>query len=155
MRLFSVLTCPLPSLSIKGQQRERAGCYQSLISQNETAGSSLHLSPPLPFLCPALSGRDGGGGRLRRPDQPQRPPDVRHGSVRGERYIQPLLSLVELLHYCALIGRELHSDASPALLCHKEPAQGTQSPLLGSFLPIVGSLWQKNRRLPSTERIYY
>ena len=26
----------------------------------------------------------------------------------------------ELLHYCALIGRELHSYATPALLCHKE-----------------------------------
>ena len=26
------------------------------------------------------------------------------------RYVQALLSLVELLHYCALIGRELHSD---------------------------------------------
>ena len=29
---------------------------------------------------------------------------------------------------CALIGRELHSDATPALLCHKEPAQTTQTP---------------------------
>ena len=122
MRLFSVLTCPLPSLSIKDQQREGAGCYQSLISQNETAGSSLHLSPPLPLLGPALSGRDGGGGRLRRPDQPQRPPDVRHGSVRGGKFIQAWLSLVELLHYYALIGRELHSGATPALLCHKESA---------------------------------
>ena len=27
--------------------------------------------------------------------------------------------------YCALIGRELHSEAKPALLCYKEPAQGT------------------------------
>ena len=27
-----------------------------------------------------------------------------------------------------------HSVATPALLCHKEPAQGTQSPLLGAFL---------------------
>ena len=27
-----------------------------------------------------------------------------------------------------------HSVATPALLCHKEPAQGTQSPLLGEFL---------------------
>ena len=46
--------------------------------------------------------------------------------------IRPAFSLVELLHYCALIGRELHalkgpiigalSDATPALLCHKEPA---------------------------------
>ena len=33
-----------------------------------------------------------------------------------------------------IISEELlgvHSDATPALLCHKEPAQGTQSPLLG------------------------
>ena len=29
--------------------------------------------------------------------------------------------------------RGVHSDASPALLCHKEPAQGTQSPLLGAL----------------------
>ena len=48
------------------------------------------------------------------------------------------LSLVELLHYCALIGRELHalkgpiigalSDATPALLCHKEPARASKAP---------------------------
>ena len=32
-----------------------------------------------------------------------------------------------------------HSVAPPALLCHKEPAQGTQSLLLGTFfwLPLV------------------
>ena len=34
-----------------------------------------------------------------------------HDDLVG-RYGQALLSLVELLHYCALIGRELHSDAS-------------------------------------------
>ena len=28
----------------------------------------------------------------------------------GENYIQTLLSLVELLYYCALIGQELHND---------------------------------------------
>ena len=44
------------------------------------------------------------------------------------------LSLVELLHYCALIGREIHSVAMPALLCYKEPAPATQSLLLGPFL---------------------
>ena len=37
-----------------------------------------------------------------------------------ERYSQALFSLVQLRNYCALIGRELHSDATPALLCHKE-----------------------------------
>ena len=30
------------------------------------------------------------------------------------------LSLVQILHYCVLIGREL--------LCHKEPARGNKSP---------------------------
>ena len=44
------------------------------------------------------------------------------------RYIQALLSLVELLHYCALIGRELHSVATPALLYNKEPAKGKKCP---------------------------
>ena len=42
-------------------------------------------------------------------------------------YIKAWLSLVELLHYCALIGREL---------CHKELAQGTKSPLLGAFFAL-------------------
>ena len=47
-----------------------------------------------------------------------------------------------------------HGVATPALLCHKEPAQGTQSPLLGAlrrnapyqghFLPFAGSLWHKD-----------
>ena len=44
-----------------------------------------------------------------------------------------LLSFVEMVH----------NAAPPALLCHKEPAQGTQSPLLGAFLPFAGSLWHK------------
>ena len=43
--------------------------------------------------------------------------------------------------------RGVHSDASPALLCHKEPAQGTQSPLLGAFLPFAGSLRHKDKWL--------
>ena len=41
-----------------------------------------------------------------------------------------LLSLVQLLHYCALIGRELYSDATLRdlrdLLCHKEPVKGKE-----------------------------
>ena len=43
------------------------------------------------------------------------------------RYSQAALSLVQLRHYCALIGRELqlmkyfHSDDTPALLCHDNP----------------------------------
>ena len=48
-----------------------------------------------------------------------------------------LLSLVELLHYCALIGREDHSVGIPVLLCHKEPAQDSQSHPPGNFLPFV------------------
>ena len=43
--------------------------------------------------------------------------------------------------------RGVHSDAAPALLCHKEPAQGTQSPLLGAFLPFAGYLGHKDKRL--------
>ena len=39
----------------------------------------------------------------------------------------------DLSNYCALIGSD-HSVATPALLCHKEPFQGIQSPLLGAFL---------------------
>ena len=35
--------------------------------------------------------------------------------------------------YCALIGWD-HSVATPALLCHKDRAQGTQSTVLGAFL---------------------
>ena len=52
----------------------------------------------------------------------------------SRKYIQALLSLGELLHYCAFIGRELYSDATLSLLCHKEPVRGTKSPLLGTFL---------------------
>ena len=40
----------------------------------------------------------------------------RTNNNQTERYIQVLLSLFKLLHYCAFIGRELHSDATPALL---------------------------------------
>ena len=52
--------------------------------------------------------------------------------------VYPAFSLVELLHCCALIGRELHalkgpiigafSVATPALLCHKEPARASKAP---------------------------
>ena len=43
------------------------------------------------------------------------------------------LSLVEAQRGSALIGRELHSVAPPAILCHKEPARRIQSPLLGAL----------------------
>ena len=72
----------------------------------------------------------------------------------AQRYIQPLLPLVELLHYGPLIGREVQSFAPPALLCHKEPAHGTQSPLLGAFLAFhwFFMVWEW---LPCQERIYH
>ena len=38
------------------------------------------------------------------------------------------LSLVEECRGSALIGRELHSVATPALLCHKEPALESKAP---------------------------
>ena len=53
------------------------------------------------------------------------------------------LSLVEECRGLALIGRELHSVAAPALLCHKEPARRIQSPLLGALerkIPPLGGI---------------
>ena len=54
------------------------------------------------------------------------------------------LSLVEEYRGLALIGREDHSDAPPALLCHKEPARRIQSPLLGALErkipPLLGGI---------------
>ena len=50
----------------------------------------------------------------------QLPPQVRYSQAGGSHW-----SL--LIHYCALIGPELHSDATPAPLCHKEPAQGIRA----------------------------
>ena len=38
------------------------------------------------------------------------------------------LSLVEECRGSSLIGREDHSDAPPALLCHKEPARASKAP---------------------------
>ena len=38
------------------------------------------------------------------------------------------LSLVEECRGSALIGREVHSVATPALLCHKEPARASKAP---------------------------
>ena len=49
----------------------------------------------------------------------------------------PLL-LVEECRGSALIGRELHSVAAPALLCHKESA-----PSWGLWMRRAGSLWHK------------
>ena len=61
-----------------------------------------------------------------------------HGTISGSsshfgaRYIQALLSLVQLLHYCALIGRELHTDAI------KNQLKATKAK--AHSLPFAGSL---------------
>ena len=44
------------------------------------------------------------------------------------RYIQALLSLVELLHYCARISRELHSDASQLSYAIKNQLKAQKAP---------------------------
>ena len=48
-----------------------------------------------------------------------------------------LLSLVELLHYCALIGRDL--QLSYAI---KNQLKAPKGPNLGHFLPLAGSLFR-------------
>ena len=65
---------------------------------------------------------------------------ITSGSVLAEilQYQFSPLSLVEECRGLALISREVHSVAPPALLCHKEP-----KPLLGLYLLLVGSLWHK------------
>ena len=69
------------------------------------------------------------------------------------------LSLVEECRGSALIGRELHSVALPALLCHKEPARASKAPSRGtqrvsacSSLCLYGI---RDRWLQCTERSYY
>ena len=52
--------------------------------------------------------------------------------------------------HCALIGW-YRCVATPAFLCHKDTAQGTQP----NFLPLAGYLRHKDRWLPCRERIYY
>ena len=47
-----------------------------------------------------------------------------HNSPRQDSH----LSLVELQRGSALIGRELYSVATPAILCHKEPARASTAP---------------------------
>ena len=81
---------------------------------------------------------------------------IREG--RLHRYIQASLSLVQLQHYCALIGRELLSDIFIEVLCqllsHKETAQvitiggfhGRKELLIGQVGRISSwspSLWHK------------
>ena len=61
----------------------------------------------------------------------QLPVDQREVSL-SSRQPGPL-SLVEECRGSNLIDREDQSDATPALLCHKEPARRIQSPLLGAL----------------------
>ena len=64
--------------------------------------------------------------------------------ARQETHQQGPLSLVRECRGWALIGRDLHSVAPSAFLCHEEPARRIQSPLLGVFcLLLAGSLWHK------------
>ena len=78
-------------------------------------------------------------------------------NINNMDYSQGVLSRVEHSYwsrpsrYCALIGWD-HRVASPALLCHKEPAQGTQSPLLGVLGHSFGTQL-KSTQLKSTSSI--
>ena len=66
----------------------------------------------------------------------------------GVRCSQARLLLVQLIQYCALIGRKLHSDeifATPALLCHKELEKRKNAPSRGFWVPRADSLWYKKR----------
>ena len=66
--------------------------------------------------------------------------------------VYPAFSLVESLKG-PIIGAL--SDATPALLCHKEPARRKNTPIGGYFLLLAGSLWHKDSWLPCTGRSYY
>ena len=72
------------------------------------------------------------------------PPELREGffvEAGASGQCSPL-SLVEECRGSTFIGRELHSVAPPALLCHKEPARSKQRPVgsLRSKAPSWG-LW--------------
>ena len=86
---------------------------------------------------------------------PSVPPWLRR-SPWSPRYIQALLSLVELIHYCALIGREPHRDDFFSLWRYASSLMPlkTSSRYPKHFFPFVGSLWHKDRWLPCTEIIY-
>ena len=79
-----------------------------------------------------------------------------HHHLQVTTYQHGPLSLVEECRGLALIGRELHSVATPALLCHKEPSLLLGGPLGGViYLLLTVSLWHKDRWLPCMERSYY
>ena len=92
----------------------------SLISVSNTTKTSVASQQPngVPSGQPSLAGlvadkRLGGTGRW--------------DFLRSERKTEQCgpLSLVEECRGLALIGREDHSVAPPALLCHKEPARAS------------------------------
>ena len=110
---------------------------------------SLHID-----FSPNLISREHWGSACPQPPHrrgPARSPHCRdpgrsrsHSPRPGEwperRYIQDShwsssyiagISLVESFR----VLKYIHSVATPALLCHKEPAQGTQSPHWGVFRP--------------------
>ena len=72
-----------------------------------------------------------------------------------EIIIQALLSFVQLLLYCALIGREPHSEAW-GYACQLSYAIKNQlkARLWDDFVPFAGSLWHMWGWLPYTEGIY-
>ena len=83
---------------------------------------------------------------------------LQNGALSLVGIFEIVLSLVEIF----MELKYFHDVATPALLCHKEPARRIQSPLLGALkhkiLPFCSSLVLygiRDRWLPCTERIYY
>ena len=64
---------------------------------------------------------------------------------QGSQWSSPNITVLSLVETFIMM-KYYHYVATPALSCHKEPAQDTQSP---------SSLWHKDRCLPCRERIYY
>ena len=79
----------------------------------------------------------GGGGQDHRARDQLGGVQHQRGGGDGGRGDSPgqsvALSLVQIVKIVRSDWLD-HTDATPALLFHKEPAQGTQSPLLGAFL---------------------
>ena len=62
-------------------------------------------------------------------------------SPASMRYIKPWLSLVPLLHYCALVS--LIESFTVMLYAIKNQLKAPKAPYSGHFLPFAGSLWHK------------
>ena len=93
-----------------------------------------HLESPELVQMRILGHAEGGGGRRSRASAYRLP-------ARVERKRRSV-SATNTGRNCRPVLR-LHSDATPALLCQKDTAQGTKSPLSGHFLPFAVSLWHK------------